>query len=140
MHIYIYVYRFPTDLNLESWYMPVTLNLKSSFFGVASLMHVRIAFVAGFLTHYLSQRETLPLETIAVETAALRTEIKTARESVQELQLGQDSCVWRLWVQQWLLRLSLVFDILLVVWIIWKYRIYPALRSPDSVGSKTFKF
>ena len=114
--------------------MPVKLNLKSSFFGVASLMHVRIAFVAGFLAHYLSQRERLPLETIAVETAALRTEIKTARESVQELQLGQDSCVWRLWVQQWLLRLSLVFDILLVVWIIWKYRIYPALRSPDSVG------
>ena len=51
-----------------------------------------------------------------METAALRAEIKTARESVQELQLGQDSCVWRLWVQQWLLRLSLVFDILLVVW------------------------
>ena len=104
--------------------MPVTLNLKSSFFGVASLMHVRIAFVAGFLTHHLSQRETLLLETIAEETAALRAEIKTARESVQELQLGQDSCAWRLWVQQWLLRLSLVFDILLVVWIIWKYRIY----------------
>ena len=101
------IYGFPTDLNLESLYMPVPLNLKSSFFGVASLMHARIAFVAGFLTHYLSQRETLPLETIAVETAALRTEIKTARESVQELQLGQDSCVWRLWVQQWLLRLSL---------------------------------
>ena len=57
-----------------------------------------------------------------METAALRAEIKTARESVQELQLGQDSCVWRLWVQQWLLRLSLVFDILLVVWISWKYR------------------
>ena len=91
-------------------------NLKSSFFGVASLMHVRIAFVAGFLTHHLSQRETLLLETIAEETAALRAEIKTARESVQELQLGQDSCVWRLWVQQWLLRLTLVFDILLVIW------------------------
>ena len=71
-----------------------------------------------------------------METAALRTEIKTARESVQELQLGQDSCVWRLWVQQWLLRLSLVFDILLVVWIIWEISNLPSTPITGFCGDR----
>ena len=103
-------------------------------------MHVRVAFAAGFLTHYLFQRETLPLDSIASETAALRSEIKVARESVLELQLGQDSCVWKVWLQQWLLRLSLILDLLVAIWIIWRFRIRPSFLVPavaDVCGSSS---
>ena len=85
-------------------------------------MHVKLAFVAGYVTHLLSQRETLPLETIAAETAALRSEIRVAREAVLELQLGREDCEWQVWTQKWIVRLSIVIDFLVVIWVLWKLK------------------
>ena len=96
-------------------------------------MHHRLAFFAGVLFSYLHQKPTPALDLVVSETAALRSEIREARVVVQSLEQNRDSCEWQIWAQGWLLRANLVFDLLVLVWLI--SRFYWVRPSPTPVPS-----
>ena len=82
-------------------------------------MQSRIAFVVGWCFAFFSQRDLPPLQQLVTETGLLRLEIREAREVVGVLQAGQESCEWQNWVQKWIIRANLVFDIIVVGWLFW---------------------
>ena len=99
--------------------MPANMNSQESFSSPDPLMQSRIAFVVGWCFAFFSQRDLPPLQQLVTETGLLRLEVREAREVVGVLQAGQESCEWQSWVQKWIIRANLIFDIFVVFWLVW---------------------
>ncbi len=101
------------------------------------LMHIRLAFIVGWLGGFLLQRDKSPSisESLAVETSHLRIEIKEARSVVEDLKAAGANCEWELWSQKWLLRLNGTFDLVLAAGLVWTWiHRYPR-REPIAIGN-----
>ena len=79
----------------------------------------RVAFLSGWIFGFLVHRNPLDIALVTAETTALRAEISQAREAVDQLSKGRLVCEWEVWWHKWCLRLSGIFDLLLVGWIVW---------------------
>ena len=85
-----------------------------------------------------------PATLASQEAVALRDELAYTREALEEIRSGQDHCKWRVWALGWSLKISVVLDFFLVLFVVWVYfkrprpnpvAIPPNLAIGDTGGS-----
>ena len=71
------------------------------------------------------------------EIQALRQEVARTRDLVYELEAASGTCVWQLWGQGWLLKLSGIADLVLIVLLVrgWFQRQRATLDSSSTLGT-----
>ena len=88
----------------------------------------RSAFVAGWIFGWWHHR---PPPDLGSETAALKEEIKKAFDLIQEIREVRASCEWDLWWQGWVLRFNWLFELGLLIFLLWLWRPWARAQAPQ---------